>query len=636
MDAITSPLIYASYNGHLDVVKEFLAHSASVDASDNNGWTPLNRAAYSGHLDVVKELLAHNATIDAADNYGWTPLDSASYSGHLGVVKELLAHELDIVKELLERGASYDLTNKNGETARDVGDESIQDIFDTFLMSVSPSSIRFAIELIQKALVDTSDSNSEIILAASEVLSTTLNAQTQRMTVLTIGLMVERILRYFIRHESSDKAHAVLEVLKKIQNYFDTELLMVQPWNLIRLQDHLLEATENSQINLKVQVVGNMNDLAYDIGNMMETMNGLENYLESITTNVELQEMDKLAELAVQIRRGLEHYERQVVLGNIPRFEDFEEMVGKCQNQIFHTVSQICVDNTLPISFGLGLIESWMLSSDDVKFDPHDEATFLGKGGFGSVFKGIYHGQVVAVKRFDGIEETDSADLEKRIAKEIKGWKDVSHEPYILTLIGVCTKIPTPILVSELCETNIRRYVRDWPEKIVPMVYQFACGLVSLHKSNIIHRDIKGDNVLVTFQKKVAIADFGLSQSVASFENMKTGAKGAGTMNWMSPEQYFSPRYVTPKSDIWSFGMTLWEILCDEVPFRVCSEHEFEEEIFKSEDDRPEKPEDMDSELKPLWTLVTKCWQLDPTTRPSAIDIVDFLKSHYSSQLGGL
>ncbi|KAH9117987.1 hypothetical protein AeMF1_008666, partial [Aphanomyces euteiches] len=128
--------------------------------------------------------------------------------------------------------------------------------------------------------------------------------------------MVERILRYFIRHESSDKAHAVLEVLKKIQNYFDTELLMVQPWklklrdihqlaqiqitgdNLIRLQDHLLEATENSQINLKVQVVGNMNDLAYDIGNMMETMNGLENYLESITTNVELQEMDKLAELA--------------------------------------------------------------------------------------------------------------------------------------------------------------------------------------------------------------------------------------------------------------------------------------------------------------------------------------------------
>ncbi|CAK4470820.1 unnamed protein product [Aphanomyces euteiches] len=147
--------------------------------------------------------------------------------------------------------------------------------------------------------------------------------------------MVERILRYFIRHESSDKAHAtdkahaVLEVLKKIQNYFDTELLMVQPWklklrdihqlaqiqitgdNLIRLQDHLLQATENFQINLKVQVVGNINDLAYDIGNMMETMNGLENYLlESITTNVELQEMDKLTELAVQIRRGLEHYER--------------------------------------------------------------------------------------------------------------------------------------------------------------------------------------------------------------------------------------------------------------------------------------------------------------------------------------
>ncbi|KAH9109227.1 hypothetical protein AeMF1_015673 [Aphanomyces euteiches] len=216
-----TPLYYASRNGHLDIVKELLAHSASVDTADEDGWTPLHSASSNGHLDIVKELLAHSASIDTADNDGSTPLYYASYFGHL-----------HIVKELLERGASYDLTNKNGETARDVGNASIKDIFDTFLTSASPSNIRFAIELIQKALVDTSDTNSEIILAASEVLSTTLNAQTQRMTVLTIGLMVERILRYFIRHESSDKAHAVLEVLKKIQNYFDTELLMVQPWKL--------------------------------------------------------------------------------------------------------------------------------------------------------------------------------------------------------------------------------------------------------------------------------------------------------------------------------------------------------------------------------------------------------------------
>ncbi|KAF0723733.1 hypothetical protein Ae201684P_012316 [Aphanomyces euteiches] len=230
------------------------------------------------------------------------------------------------------------------------------------------------------------------------------------------------------------------------------------------------------------------------------------------------------------------------------------------------------------------------------------------------------------------IHVEDSTDLEDLVAKEINGWREVSHEPYILTLVGVCTKATSPILVSELCETNIRRYIRDWPEKLLPLIYQFAMGLASIHKVNIIHRDLKGDNVLVTFNKTVAIADFGLSRSVTSLENTKTGAKWCGTLNWMSPEQYSTPRSVTFKSDIWSFGMTLWEILCNDIPFRGCSEHDFEE-ICKSADDRPKRPDNLDPALEPLWTLITMCWQLDPAMRPTADEIVDFLKNHFGNQL---
>ncbi|KAF0731646.1 hypothetical protein Ae201684_011264 [Aphanomyces euteiches] len=194
-----------------------------------------------------------------------------------------------------------------------------------------------------------------------------------------------------------------------------------------------------------------------------------------------------------------------------------------------------------------------MLSFEDVDFNPYDIKSALGRGGFGTVFRGKYHQQKVAVKRFDQIVMADSADLEELIVKEVKAWKDISHEQYILTLIGVCTKIPVPILVCELCDSNIRRKVRDRPEMLLPMVYQFACGLLSLHKAGIIHRDLKGDNVFITFQNTVAIADFGLSRTAVSLDNTKTGANMAGTLNCMSPEQYSSSQKVTTQSDIWSF-----------------------------------------------------------------------------------
>ncbi|KAH9148373.1 hypothetical protein AeNC1_019405, partial [Aphanomyces euteiches] len=96
-----------------------------------------------------------------------------------------------------------------------------------------------------------------------------------------------------------------------------------------------------------------------------------------------------------------------------------------------------------------------------------------------------------------------------------------------------------------------------------------------------------------------AISDFGLSRTAVSLENTKTGAKRSGTLNWMSPEQYFKSHSVTAQSDIWSFGMTLWEILCDDIPYKDYGPYEIPEAI-QSEDQRPEKPGDLKLHLEPL------------------------------------
>ncbi|CAK4864073.1 unnamed protein product [Aphanomyces euteiches] len=521
---------------------------------------------------------------------GRTPLHEASTYRHV-----------NIIKLLLDSGANLQLQDKDGKTARDYGDDEVKELLDNYVPDPSQQSgviysIQSANIFIRQALENASETSSEFITAASTVLSLVLTAQVQRESALAIGVIVQRIVRYVMRYGPPDEAHSIFQVFETIQCYFETTVLKIQPSklslddpqsqakiqtiadNLLRFQNQFVQAAENFNINLKVHVIGKIDHLTQDIGNMMDKIHSLNNYMESIMNKLELQHTDGLLDLAIQFKRKLELFQRQVALGNLHHTKEFGVHVESCQTQLENTVDKL----------------------------------------------------------FHQIQETDSADLEKRIAKEIKAWKDISHEPFILSLIGVCTKIATPTLVSELCETNIRRYVRDWPETIIPMIYQFACGLVTLENAKIIHRDLKADNVLITFQHTVAIADFGISRTVTSLEQTTNEPGRAGTLRWMSPEQYFTPRSVATKSDVWSFGMTLWEILCNDIPFRECSQYEFEDEIFKSEDDRPEKPEDLKAELELLWPLIIMCWKLSPDDRPSAIEIVDYLRSHYNSQLEGL
>jgi predicted Fe-Mo cluster-binding NifX family protein len=100
-----TPLISASYNGHIDMVKLLLERGADVTVADNVGWTPLNAASSRGHVDVVKLLLEKDADVTAADNVGWTPLNAASSRGHV-----------DVVKLLLEKGADVIVANNEGGT----------------------------------------------------------------------------------------------------------------------------------------------------------------------------------------------------------------------------------------------------------------------------------------------------------------------------------------------------------------------------------------------------------------------------------------------------------------------------------------------------------------------------------------
>ena len=126
-----------------------------------------------------------------------------------------------------------------------------------------------------------------------------------------------------------------------------------------------------------------------EVGNMTVKMQSLEKYLESIANIFDLRRhRDCLIDVSIQIQRGLEYYERKVTLGNILNLYNpgFENQVKSCQDQISVSIEVMKETKKTPKSFGLCAVESWILSSDDVVFDPINLSTDVGRGGYATVF----------------------------------------------------------------------------------------------------------------------------------------------------------------------------------------------------------------------------------------------------------
>ncbi|CAK4215912.1 unnamed protein product [Aphanomyces euteiches] len=393
---------------------------------------------------------------------------------------------------------------------------------------------------------------------------------------------------------------------------------------LKQIQSNIQSAAAFLDVDLQVQVVGSVEDLVEDMHAMMDKIRRLEYYISRAREDGTLnRQVDNLMEMAIQLQRGLDFYHHNVSLRNLQSNCEFEESVIASLHQVVDAAKDTWraqkSSRDLPLH---KMMEEWMLSSQDIDYNPNNQSTFLGRGASTSVYLGRYKGREVAVKHFHSIQVANSMELERSIRKEIKAWREVSTKPFILTLIGVCTKIATPILVCEYCPYTITQYVYMHPEQLIPMVYQLACGLLSLHEAGIIHRDLQGGNVLVTVQGTVAIADFGLSRSTESLLTQHSNTRQfVGTLNWMSPEQRFSPRKMTVQSDIWSFGMTVWQLLCDNIPYRDYSPEEIEEAI-RTDDERPGRPEEMSNDNESLWDLITWCWRVDAKERPKASEVV--------------
>jgi serine/threonine protein kinase len=188
----------------------------------------------------------------------------------------------------------------------------------------------------------------------------------------------------------------------------------------------------------------------------------------------------------------------------------------------------------------------------------------IGKGAFGSVHKGIHipTGEVVALKIINlDTEDDDVADIQREVAL-LASLRDA---PNVTKYFGCYVDGPRVWIVMEWAQGgSVRTLMKACKDGIVEEKYivliirEALVGLAYLHKSSIIHRDIKAANVLITHTGKVMICDFGVSALLPTASSKRNTF--IGTPYWMAPEVAQPvPNYDT-KADIWSLGIMIWEM----------------------------------------------------------------------------
>ena len=241
----------------------------------------------------------------------------------------------------------------------------------------------------------------------------------------------------------------------------------------------------------------------------------------------------------------------------------------------------------------------------------------IGRGSFGEVWlcEDMVLGINLAIKFY--------VTLDARGLEEFKNeFKNVSHlnHPNLLRPDYYDQFENSPYLVMAYCPTTIGDKVGHFSEQEAwRLIRDISAGLAYLHANDIVHRDIKPDNILQDEQGNYVITDFGLSTRLrstlrkASARQMKASNNQSGTIGYMAPEMFTSKPNAVKATDIWALGATIFELATGEMPF--CGQGGVME-LYGAE--LPILP---DKYSKRLENLMQRCLSKEPWDRPIAVEI---------------
>jgi len=193
---------------------------------------------------------------------------------------------------------------------------------------------------------------------------------------------------------------------------------------------------------------------------------------------------------------------------------------------------------------------------------------------------------------------------------------------------------PTLFLISPFMRNGkVMAYLRANPSvNRVRLLGQIAEGLAHLHtrigpKGVVVHGDLKGENILISDDGNAFIADFGFSTCIDEDIQQRTGAtttsfQMAGTLPFMAPEILLLGEQKSPATDVYAFGMVIYQLHEGSPPFREMNAAQLIVAIHQ--EIRPKLPSRFDN--APLWALATKCWSHNAADRPTMEEVAGKLR----------
>lgn len=268
----------------------------------------------------------------------------------------------------------------------------------------------------------------------------------------------------------------------------------------------------------------------------------------------------------------------------------------------------------------------WFLWTTNLETQPRK---FLGLGTFGIVSECTWFGMVRAEKSFNPF---DNEDQKCDFANEVGVMANLNH-PHIVQLICCHQDSTKCSILMELMPTNLEKHIKErkvsrrypfTPQVAIDIMLQIALGMEYLHGQDVVHRDLKPNNILVCPNTnpelyaagyvEVKLADFGLAKTKVNTSASMLQSKICGAAPWRAPEA-FGENYSAQKANVYSFGIMCSQILSGNLhpfgnpPIRML------ERITPPQHERPYLPSN-NSDLAQLLSLIRECWAPNPHERP--------------------
>ena len=312
-------------------------------------------------------------------------------------------------------------------------------------------------------------------------------------------------------------------------------------------------------------------------------------------------------------------------------FKSIADLISHYQLQMDELCVRLtcaCVTSERPPTAGLckptSSDDAWEIDKREIRL-----IKSLGSGQYGQVWGGLWNGKVpIAVKILKPNNSNKSDFL-----REASLMKKLRH-PKFVQFFGVCMKDEPYYMVTELVKHGgLLYYLRNPPvrgnlklSQLVNMAEQVAEGMAYLASQQYIHRDLAARNVLVDYGMVCKITDVGLMRSVSEADDSETKF----AIKWTAPEALLHNQF-SFKSDVWSFGVLLYEIITyGRPPYPGLTNKEVATKLVEGyRMPQPEECSDM------YYNIMLKCWREEPENRPSfeglLFELEEFLEFSRSS-----